>query len=284
MKIPFRRSSRPALKGPEDRMTLRDHLAELRVRIVRSLLAVVLGVIIIMAFYDHVLKFITQPYYDLCHRKPAGFCDSKLYSLGPLDGFSQRVSISLYGGLIIAFPVILWQVWRFVVPGLHAKEKKYAIPFIASIIALFAFGGFVAYWTLGYALEFLISWSGSGVGQVFQISKYVSLVGLMVAAYGIGFEFPVFLVFLQLVGVVTPQTLLKQWRYAIMIIFVLAGVITPSGDPISMLALAIPMTVFYLVSIGIGLILQRRKRKRGDTGDSDDDEDAGPAMAGATTA
>ena len=96
--------------------------------------------------------------------------------------------------------MLLWQIWRFVVPALHAKEKKYAIPFILSTVALFALGGYIAYWTLDKALEFLISWSGSGVKANYQVSEYVNLVGLMVFAFGIGFEFPVLLVFLQLVG------------------------------------------------------------------------------------
>ncbi len=282
MKVPFSKSERPVLKGPEDRMTLRDHLAELRVRIVRSMLAVTLGVVIMLAFYDPVLRFLLKPYRDLCGRRPSLGCDGKVYGLGPLDGFSTRISVSLYGGLILAFPVLLWQIWRFIVPGLHAREKKYAIPFITSSIALFALGGYIAYWTLDKALEFLISWSGSGVGQVFQVSKYISLVGLMVAAFGIGFEFPVLLVFLQLVGVLTPQVLLKGWRYAIMAIFVIAAVITPSGDPISMLALAVPMSVFYLCSIVIGLVLQRRKRARGDGDDDDDDDRDETIRAGAS--
>jgi sec-independent protein translocase protein TatC len=94
------------------------------------------------------------------------------------------------------------------------------------------------------------------------VSKYISLVGLMVAAFGIAFEFPVLLVFLQLVGVLTPQILLKQWRYAIVVIFAIAAIITPSGDPYSMMALALPMTLFYAISIVIGLIAQRRKRAR----------------------
>ena len=273
MKIPFRGENRPAVKGPQDRMTLRDHLAELRVRIVRSLLAVTLGVVIMLAFYDPVLRFLLRPYHNMCLRRPSLGCDGKLYGLGPLDGFSTRISVSLYGGLIIAFPVLIWQIWRFIVPGLHAKEKKYAIPFIVSTIALFVLGGYIAYWTLDKALEFLISWSGAGVGQVFQVSKYISLVGLMVAAFGIGFEFPVLLVFLQLVGVLTPQSLRKGWRYAIMAIFVIAAVITPSGDPISMLALAVPMSVFYGCSILIGLVLQRRKRARGDREDDEDEDD-----------
>ena len=273
MKMPFKKSAIPVLRSPDDRMTLRDHLAELRVRIVRSVLAIALGIIVMLAFYDRVLTFLVRPYYDLCARRPSLGCDGKVYGLGPLDGFSTRISVSMYGGLILALPVVLWQIWRFVVPGLHAKEKKYAIPFIASTIALFALGGYIAFWTLDKALEFLISWSGSGVGQVFQISKYISLVGLMVFAFGIGFEFPVLLVFLQLVGVLTPQMLLKGWRYAIMAIFVIAAVITPSGDPISMLALAIPMSIFYLCSIVIGLVIQRRKRKNASAGGDDDEDD-----------
>jgi len=285
MKIPFLSGSLPALRGPEDRMTLRDHLAELRVRIVRSMLAVTLGIVFMLAFYDPVLRFLVRPYKDLCHAKPNLNCDGRLFGLGPLDGFSTRISVSMYGGLILALPVVLWQVWRFVVPALHAKEKKYAIPFITSTIALFALGGYIAYWTLDKALEFLISWSGSGVGQVFQIDKYISLVGLMVFAFGIGFEFPVLLVFLQIVGVLTPQTLRKGWRYAIMAIFVIAAVITPSGDPISMLALAVPMSIFYLCSIVIGLIMQRQKRKHAlnATDDDDDDDDDDRDTAGAST-
>ena len=260
MKLPWRRAKVPPLKSPDDRMTLTEHLRELRARIIRSLLAVAVGIILIMAFYDPVLRFLKRPYVDLCKRKPAGFCTPDLISLGPLDGFTTRLSISTYGGIILALPVILWQIWRFIVPALHQNEKKYAIPFVFSSVVLFALGGFLAYMTLEKALEFLISWSGEDVQQVFPVDKYVSLVGLMVFAFGIGFEFPVLLVFLQLVGVLTPQTLLKGWRYAILAIFVLAAVITPSGDPYSMLALAVPMSIFYLLSILIGIVFQRRKR------------------------
>jgi sec-independent protein translocase protein TatC len=263
MKLPFTgRNPRPKAEGPDDQMTLFEHLAELRTRIVRSLLAVVLGVILILAFYDPVLRFLKRPYVDLCNRRGPKFCSADLYALGPLSGFTTRLSIATYGGIILALPVILWQIWRFVVPALHAKEKKFAIPFVASSVVLFALGAAVAYWTLEKSLEFLIAWSGSDVKQVYPIDKYVGLVGLMVAAFGITFEFPVLLVFLQIVGVLTPQTLQKQWRYAIVIIFVIAAVITPSGDPYSMLALAIPMSLFYLISILIGHFIQRRKLAR----------------------
>ncbi len=264
MRIPFTgRPKRTKIKTPDESMTLTEHLAELRTRIVRILLAVVLGIIVIMAFYDHVLNFLLDPYVDLCKSKPAGFCDGTVNSFGPLDGFTTRLSISTYGGVIIALPVILWQIWRFVVPALHAKEKKYAVPFILSALAMFAVGGYLAYWTLEKALEFLISWSGDDVESTFQVSKYVSLVTLMVVMFGLGFQIPVLLVFLQLVGVLQPRTLIKFWRYAIMIIFLLAAVITPSGDPISMLVLAVPLSVLYFVAALIAWLIIRRRPASG---------------------
>jgi sec-independent protein translocase protein TatC len=216
--------------------------------------------VIVFAFYDPILEFLRQPYINLCRRNTELEGQADLFSLGPLEGFNTRLRVSLYGGVVLALPVLLWQIWRFIVPALHAKEKRYAVPFILSSVVLFALGGYIAYWTLDKALEFLIGYSGQDVQQTYQVAKYISLVGLMVAAFGVGFEFPVLLVFLQLVGVLTPQTLLRGWRYALMIIFVIAAVITPSGDPISMLALAVPMSIFYLISIVIGVIFQRRKR------------------------
>jgi sec-independent protein translocase protein TatC len=163
-------------------------------------------------------------------------------------------------------PVVLWQIWRFIVPAMHAKEKRYAIPFILTSIALFFLGALLAYLTLGKALEFLISWSGSDVGALFGVDRYVRLVGLMVAAFGIGFQFPVLLVFLQLVGVITPQQLIRSWRYALIAIVFVAAVITPSGDPISLAALAVPMTILYFISYFVGLIFQRRNRRRAAAG------------------
>jgi sec-independent protein translocase protein TatC len=259
MKLPFR-SSRPKLTGPDDRMTLVEHLAELRTRIIRSMLAVVVGIIVVLAAYDWVLDFLREPYYRLCDKNPKLTCD--LQFISPLEGFATRLSISTYGGILLASPVLLWQIWRFIVPALHAKEKKYAIPFIGSAVALFALGGVIAYWTLEKALEFLINWAGDDVEANFRVGEYVKLVILMVAAFGIAFEFPVLLVALQLIGILTPQTLIKQWRYAIVVIFVIAAVITPSGDPYSMMALALPMTVFYLLSALIGWLVQRRRRAR----------------------
>ena len=241
-------------------MTLTGHLAELRSRIIRAGLAVVMGLVSILAFYDPVLEFIRRPYDRLCERRPDLVAECDLYSLGPLDGFNARLRIALYGGLLLALPVILWQIWRFVVPALHAREKKYAIPFIVSSVILFAAGASLAYLTLDRGLEFLVGWSGSDVQQAYQITKYVGLVAMMVAAFGIGFEFPVLLTFLQLAGVIQPKRLVSSWRIAIVSIFVLAAVITPSGDPVTLIALSIPLIGLYFLSALIGHLLTKRKR------------------------
>jgi sec-independent protein translocase protein TatC len=262
-----RGSKRPTLKTPDDAMTLTEHLAELRVRIIRSALAVVIGAIIVIAFYDQVLGFLLQPYENLCERRGPEFCGLSysedgvvLFNFDPVAGLTTRLRIATYGGVILALPVILWQIWRFVVPALHAKEKRYAIPFVASSVLLFLLGGFIAYSTLERALEFLISWAGSDVDQAFEVSRYVRLVTLMVTAFGVGFLTPVFLVFLQLVGVITPRRLLGAWRYAIVITVVVAAMITPSGDPVSLAALSLPMVVFYFIAVLIGWLATRRRR------------------------
>lgn len=258
MKLPAWLAS-PKGDPSTESMTITEHLAELRVRIIRSLLAVVLASVLMLAFYENVLGVMLRPYENLCARKGADFCEAGLVALGPLEGFSARVRISLWGGLVLSMPVILWQIWRFIVPALHQREKRYAIPFIFSTVAMFVLGGVLAFWTLDKALEFLISWSGSQVEQSFQISRYVSLVVLMVVAFGIGFEIPVLLVFLQLVGVLTPRQLLKQWRIAILAVFVLAAVITPSGDPVSLLMLSVPMILLFFVAVGVGHLTTRRR-------------------------
>lgn len=256
-------ASRPE-PSPDGTMTLTEHLAELRVRIIRCALAVTLGAILVMAFYNDVLHFLTVPYENLCEAKP-DLCQLsqdedgvRFLNLSPVDGLSTRIRVAMFGGLVLAIPVLMWQIWKFVVPALKANEKRYAIPFITSSVTLFLLGGFLAYVTLERALDFLISWAGEQVESTFEVRSYIDLVTLMVGAFGVGFQFPVLLVFLQFVGVLTPQQLLSWWRYAIVTVVIVAAVITPSGDPISLAALSVPMAVLYFVAIGIGLLKQRR--------------------------
>ena len=254
-------SSRGPAVGSDLSMTMMDHLRELRMRIVRALMGVAIGMVVVLSFYDPILQFLTEPYRELCATNPDYSCDGSLFALGPLDGFAARIRIATWGGVILALPIVFWQIWRFIAPGLDRREKRYAVPFIASTTILFAIGCWMAYWTLDKALEFLISWSGSSVDQAYQVSKYVSLVTLMALAFGAGFLSPVLILFLQLVGIVTPRTLIRQWRIAIMCIFVAAAVITPSGDPVSLMALSIPMTLLYFLAVFIGWLITRRRTR-----------------------
>lgn len=263
--VTFRRRA-SKVRRPDDQATLVEHLSELRFRIIRSILAVAIGMLVVLLQYERLLRFLTEPYRTLCKDKPALKCDGTLYGLGPVDGFSARMRISVYGGLILALPVIVWQIWRFVAPALHRNERRYAVGFIASTVSLFGLGAYIAYWTLGRSLEFLISWSGTDVEQTYQITKYVNLVFFMVLAFGIGFLFPVLIVFLQLVNVISPQQLVKQWRWAVMIIFVTAAVMTPDGSPVSLFALSLPMCVLYAVSVGLGYFIAWRRRRRATNG------------------
>src|SRR5688500_16098325 len=159
-------------------------------------------------------------------------------------------------------PVIFWQLWRFIAPGLYKHERRYAVPFVVLGALLFALGGALAYWTLPKALDFLISIGGPDLITVYSAKPYLSLITKMMVAFGLAFEFPLLLAFLQMIGVVTPQGLAKQRRYAAVGITILVAVITPSWDPITLCVLAGPMYLFYEASIIFGKIwLRRRERK-----------------------
>ena len=254
--------------NPEGQMTFVEHLAELRMRIIRAGLAVLIGVVVVVLAWEWVFDLLTQPYAELCARRGDGYCgdafdpatgDVTLNILDPIEGLATRLRVGFYGGLVLASPVVLWQLSKFIVPALHKNERKYAFGFVGSTVALFMLGGFIAFTTLERALEFLIDWSGEDVNQVFQVQAYIRLVTLMVVAFGVGFTIPVLLVFLQLLRVLSWRTLLGAWRYAIVGTFVIAAAITPSGDPISLLALSGPMVVLYFLAVLIGRIVQGRQ-------------------------
>lgn len=231
-------------------MPLVEHLAELRRRIIISAVAITIGGIVAFCFYNRILQFLVGPYKDITGK-------DKLLITDPLEGFTTRLKISAFGGLALASPVILWQMWRFITPGLHKKEKRYAIPFIAASIFLFALGTVVAMLTFRQALRFLIGVGGGSLEAFFTPSKYLNLIVLMMVAFGVAFEFPIVLVFLQLARVLTSQKLRKWRRPALVVIVAVAAVITPSQDPYSLFAMAVPMYIFYEASILIGRIMKR---------------------------
>ena len=235
-------------------MTLVAHLAELRYRVIVAMVAVAAGGVLGFLLYEPVLELLQEPYCEI--REDCSFLVTK-----PVDSFSLRLRISAYIGLLVASPVVFWQLWRFVTPGLYEREKKYAVPFVASSIVLFVVGGLLALWTIPRALEFFVDVGGGAdlVDAKYALKEYLSLVTFMMLAFGIGFEFPVILVFLEVAGVLHWRQLAGWWRYAILLIFVIDAVITPSQDPISLLALGIPMCVLYAVAILIGRVVQRNR-------------------------
>jgi sec-independent protein translocase protein TatC len=251
------------------RMTLFEHLAELRSRLIKSILAVIVGAVIAWIFYPAILTLMTKPYCDVAHSAKQGLLSlagangsCKLLALDPLEGFGTRLKVSGYGGIAIAMPVLLWQLWRFVAPGLYPKERKWAIPFVVSALALFAMGAALAYWTLPKAINWLVSVSGPDVVSLYAPGKYITFVTYMMIAFGIGFEFPIVLIFFELIGIVKVRTLIRFQRYAIVGIVFIVALITPSGDPISLTVLSVPMVLFYEIAILFGLLYERRKRRR----------------------
>ena len=246
-------------QGADGRMSLLEHLAELRGRIIKALITVAIGAVIGWIIYPGVLQFLTEPLKHISNN--LRLTDGKLLLTGPMQGFFLRVKISSYLGIALAMPVILYQVWRFIAPGLYQNERRYALSFVMSATFLFIAGAAVAYFTLPKALQFLASIGGDSFVAAYTGPEYLTLIVYMMLAFGLGFEFPIIVVFLQLVGLVTSRQLRDFRRFAIVIITVIAAVITPSTDPYSMLALAIPMCFFYEVSIVIGRIRERRLRK-----------------------
>ncbi|MEA2686887.1 MAG: sec-independent protein translocase protein TatC [Actinomycetota bacterium] len=231
-------------------MPLVAHLTELRRRLIISCIALVVGAAIAFAFFNQILSFLIEPYTEITGK-------TDFVILDPLEGFAARLKVAAWGGAFIAAPVVLFQLWRFITPGLHKKEKRYAIPFIVGSMLLFALGAVVALLTFPQALRFLIGVGGSSVDPLFSPGKYLSLITLMMVAFGIAFEFPILLLFLQLAGVVTSSKLRSWRRPAVVIIVAVAAVITPSQDPYSLFAMAVPMYLFYEGSILIGRLLKK---------------------------
>ena len=240
----------------DGRMSLMEHLVELRTRLIRMAIAIAIGSAVGWMLFNPVFHFLREPLQELS-KDP--HVSGKLQGLGPLDGFMLRLKMSAYIGIAVAMPFLLWQVWRFIAPGLYQNERRYATAFVFSATLLFLFGALVAYFTLPAALGFLTTITGDNIYYQFTPQNYLMLIVYMMLAFGVGFEFPIVLVALQLVGVLKPQQLREFRRFGVVIIFVIAAVITPSADPISLFALAIPMMIFYEISIIIGRIIVGRR-------------------------
>ncbi|MEM9711631.1 MAG: twin-arginine translocase subunit TatC [Actinomycetota bacterium] len=264
IRLPFRRN-RDEPDIPTGQMTVVEHLEELRTRIIYSLIAVALGLAVAFSFYNRLINFLVDPYCETVvpllaersHEPISPNCN--LIFTGPAEGFAVRIRVSLIAGVALAMPVLLWQLWRFITPALHPREKRWAVPFVASAVLLFVLGAALAYWTLPRAFEFLIRVAGDQVDPLLAVGPYLSFITMMMLTFGICFEFPILLVFLQLAEIIEPRQLAQFRRYAIVLIVTAVAILTPSGDPISLLALSIPMYLFYESSALIGKLLLRRR-------------------------
>jgi sec-independent protein translocase protein TatC len=238
--------------NPDARMSLRDHLAELRSRMFKSAIGIALGIVVGVLVHKRVLDFLVDPY-----QKATNDPTRTLKTINPTDNVTVVIKLISYLGLFFGSPVWLFQVWRFITPALNPKEKRYAIPFVVSSILLFMFGAWMAIFTLPQALKFFEEIGGSAFESSYSPGNYIGLVIFLVIAFGVCFEFPVVLVALQLAGIVGSRTLLRGWRYAIVLVVVLAAVVTPSQDPYTLMFMAVPMWVFYFGAIAIGRALKK---------------------------
>ena len=253
-------------------MTLMEHLTELRGRLIKSMLALAVGAVICWIFYDQIFDFLLQPYCDTLPTEAELATGDQssiqsqdqclLFAREPLEGFSVRLTVAGYGGIALAIPVLLWQAWQFISPGLYPHEKRYAVPFVVSGVSLFVAGTGLAYWSIPRALEFLTNIGGESLEPLFAPAPYLSFVTKMMLAFGLGFQFPILLIFLQIAGLLDNQTLRKNRHYALVGIVVLVAIITPSGDPITLIVLSVPMYLFYETAILYGRLRERRRRRR----------------------
>lgn len=239
-------------------MTLADHLRELRYRLLVCVAAIVVGMVPAWFLYNPLVRLLNTPYCAaLTQIDPVAQC--RFLVINILNPFALRLKVAGYGGVFLAMPVILWQLWRFLAPGLYKRERRYALAFTISALTLFTFGAYVAYFTLNQAVQFLVRVGGPDIDVRSGPNEFVKLALFMMLAFGTGFLFPLLLVALQMIGVVTPQKLSSWRRQIILIIVIVAAVITPSGDPISLAALSVPMYVFFEIAVLLGRVMARRK-------------------------
>jgi sec-independent protein translocase protein TatC len=243
-------------RDPTGTMTLVEHLGELRHRLVVSIFAIGLGAVAGWFLFGPVFDiFIKNPYCNLLRVHPVlappttgGTC--RFVYLGPVEPFLVKIKIATFIGLLVALPIVLYQIWRFVTPGLTARERRYTVPFIVSSLVLFGLGAWFGYLTLPKALDFLLGFAGTQdlVGTL-QISKYITFVMFMILAFGVSFEFPLLLISLVMVGVLNSRRLRSFRRQAIVGIAVFAAVATPTQDWFTMTMMMVPLIVFYELAI-----------------------------------
>ena len=251
--------SRPTEEETGATMSFFDHLVELRKRIISSLTAVGIGIVVGFAIAKHFINFITQPMQEALR---ANHVDPSLYYTSPAGYVSLIITLSVYLGIVIAMPWVLYQVWLFVAPGLYKHERRAASSFIGSSMVLFlcgiAFGYFVL---LPRVLTYVVSFaSGGPIKPLISLNEYFDLIVVVLVGLGVIFEMPVVVFILSLFNIVTPRFLLKNFRYAMLLITIVAAIVTPTPDATTMLVFMLPMVALYFVSVLVSYFVVRRKK------------------------
>ncbi len=246
-------------------MTLIEHLAEFRDRLFKSALAVVLGAIVGYLLFDQILDFLLEPYcaVDSAFRPGGPESECVLVATRPLDAFSLRIKASAVFGLFVAGPVLFWQLWRFIAPGLTGKEKRYAVPFVVGSQVMFAGGIAFSYYVIPRGLNVLLNFAGPRVASFLNAADYLSFLLTTAVAFGLVFEVPLILVFLSLIGAVSAASLAHYRAYAVVGNAVVAAVVTPTTDFVTMMFMLAPMVVFYELAIIAARLIERSRRRRG---------------------
>jgi sec-independent protein translocase protein TatC len=233
------------------KMSLLDHLEELRSRLVKAVTAIVLASIVAFIFRNWIFDVLTKPWNDVAEGRDLVF-------FRPTEAFSLFMRISLFGGLIIASPVVLWQAWAFVAPALTKRERKYIIPGSLVLGVLFTSGVLLGYWSLGRGLGFLIDFGQDRLDPTVGGGFYLSFAMRFIIVFGIAFQFPVFLFGLLAAGAVSRQRLESSRRWAVLVIVTVAAVVTPSGDPYTLLLLSVPLYLLYEATLLAARLLLKR--------------------------
>nr|WP_256178061.1 twin-arginine translocase subunit TatC [Kitasatospora aureofaciens] len=263
-----------APKDPEGRMALADHLRELRNRVVKSVLAIVVFTIIAGVYHKQLEHFLLEPL-PQCDKANAGQYHGRcaqVSNIGLTAGFNWMLKVALTAGVVAAVPIWLYQVWAFVAPGLHKHERKYTVVFMICGAPLFLAGVGCAFLVMPTTVEVLISFTPNTTTPILPPEDYFDIATRMVLVFGLAFEFPLLLVMLNMVGMVTGKRLLGWWRGMVMGITVFAAFATPSADPVSMLVLAAPIWALYFTAVAVALLNDRRKARRNPDAELDDEE------------
>ncbi|MDF1595360.1 MAG: twin-arginine translocase subunit TatC [Acidimicrobiia bacterium] len=224
----------------ERRQTILEHLEEFRWRVVKSAVVLLITSIVAFVFRDWILDVLVQPYRDI---GGAG----ELIALKPTEAFGAAMRIAFFGGVLLASPILLYQIWAFINPALSPRERRWTIPIVTALVILFLGGVVFAYWILPRGLEFFAS-----VLEVefrLQITEYLKFVTMVMLVFGLSFEFPVFLYAAAAAGLITSEKLAGSRRWAITIIVIVAAVVTPTGDPYTLLLLSGPLYLLYEITI-----------------------------------